>query len=198
MSFFKEILSVHIKVKLSDDSEINISDPVKALEALQMLANGKPPLQSLPLSKYLMNTVTVKAYLRTIFSQAGWKWGKEGANLPLYDKYFSIANFCDNTQQALLKCKNISSLKIRDVVDFLMDPSKNSPKKPPFCKLTNRALLVFVMECVLMMHNLDSEMYVVGGREGVTSEGGGGGGYELGKVVTREVGVQVDTTESSR
>ena len=31
MSFFKEILVVNIEVMLNDESEINISDPVKAL-----------------------------------------------------------------------------------------------------------------------------------------------------------------------
>ena len=68
-------------MKLSGKRKINISDPVKALEALQMLVNDKPPLPPLPLSNYLINTVTVKAYLWANSSKAGWKWGKEGANL---------------------------------------------------------------------------------------------------------------------
>ena len=56
-----QIIILNIKVKLSDGKEIIISDTVKALEDLQMLANCKPPLQPLPLKTYIMNIVTVKA-----------------------------------------------------------------------------------------------------------------------------------------
>ena len=45
--------------------------------------------------------------------------------------------------------------------------------------------MVLAKECVLLMQNLNSEMYVVGD------------GEEVGKVDTREVGVQVDNLHKS-
>ena len=160
MSYYQEILNVTIVVRKSDGSQATISDPKEALEILQLLATGIPPRQPQPLSLYRMNTDKVRALVRSVFSKAGWKWGGEGLNNPLYDVTFDISDFTLATREALLNCSIKNTVKISDIVDVLLDPSKNQKKKELYRKLSNRALNVLVIECVLCMHGLNTENFI--------------------------------------
>ena len=71
----------------------------------------------------------MRTYLRSVFSKAGWKWGKDGENLPIYNIDFHVSQFSDDSKDALYKCSNKTSLKISDIIDQLPDPSKTLAKK---------------------------------------------------------------------